>query len=104
MLDVPAPVVGKALVTRIDVTIDFPGVRIGDYVFERTNAPYRTPISFKGEIQTLYLGKPTAGQACVYDKAAEQGQPDVTSTRIEVHCRPKRCASDLFTLPNPLKM
>lgn len=103
MLDVPPPMIGKAQVTRADIAIDLPGVKIGDFVFERTNARYRTPISFNGTLQTLYLGKSSHGQICIYDKGAQLGQAHLTMTRIEVHCRPNRHASDLVSLPNPFQ-
>ncbi len=104
LLDLPPPAVGKGLVTRADIAIDFPGVSIGDYVFERIGAPYRKPIICKGALQTIYLGQPTSsGQTCVYDKAAHLGEVHVALTRVEVHSRPNRLAADLFTMANPFK-
>jgi len=100
-LDLPPPQVGKAKVTRADLTVDLPGVKIGDYVFERTNSPIRRVILNKGRLETIYLGKTAAGQACIYDKGAQVGNDALTLTRVEVHCHPNRPAADLHTLKNP---
>jgi len=100
-LDLPPPLVGQAKVTGADVTVDCPGVAIGDYVFERTNSPTRRPFYAKGQFQTIYLGKKAGGQVCIYDKGAQLDDPTLTLTRVEVHSRPNRAAADLHTLKNP---
>jgi hypothetical protein len=100
-LDLPPPKIGQAKVTRADLTVDLPGLKIGDYVFERTNSPVRRLIFKKGNLETIYLGKTAAGQACIYDKGAQLGDKTLTLTRVEVHCQPNRLAAELHTLSNP---
>jgi hypothetical protein len=100
-LDLPPPMIGQAKVTRADLTVDLPGVKIDDYVFERTNSPIRRLILKKGTLETIYLGKSATGQACIYDKGAQLGDKTLILTRVEVHSKPNRSAVDLHTLKNP---
>lgn len=101
VLDLPPPELGKANVTRADITVDLPGVCIRDFVFERSNSPIRRVISRAGELQTLYFGTKASGQVCIYDKGAHLGDQSLVLTRVEVHTRPNRPAAELATLKNP---
>lgn len=100
-LDLPWFFFWEAKVTRLDIAFDLPGIRVGDYVFDRKLAPIRNCILRKGRLETIYLGQRARGQARVYDKGAEQGDPSLVLTRVEIATQPNRIGDDLYDLKNP---
>lgn len=101
--DLPPPRVDEAKVTRVDIAVDLPGVRIGDYAFERAKSPIRTNVLRLDNLETTYLGKKFNGQFCVYDKSAQLGDTSAEITRVETHICPNKIASGLHTMSNPFK-
>lgn len=77
-----APDILKARVTRLDWAIDVPGMKPGDYVWERPKSPLRNLTYRKGCLEILYLGTSFKGQVAIYGKAKEQG-----ALRANAHSR-----------------
>jgi hypothetical protein len=92
----------SAKITRIDIAVDVPGFRPGDYVWERPKSPVRNLLYKKGELETLYLGTIFKGQVRIYDKAKEQGNHGQLLTRIELQQKPNCPLGALPLLKNPL--
>jgi hypothetical protein len=101
-LDLPWFTFWEAKVTRLDIAVDLPGIRVGDYVFDRKQSPIRQCILRKAHLETIYLGKRARGQARVYDKQAQLGgDPSAILTRVEIAAAPNRIAEALYDLKNP---
>src|SRR5665213_527466 len=88
-------------VTRLDIAVDIPGMRPGDYIWERPKSPLRRPVYKKGALETLYLGSTFKGQITIYDKAVQQGNAGAKLTRIEARMRPNHQVYELHALKNP---
>ncbi|WP_203070582.1 hypothetical protein [Falsiroseomonas ponticola] len=92
----------KARVSRIDLALDLHGVRLQDFAW---HMPQRNVIRHyvsKRGLETIYLGSPKHGAACIYDKAAQQKLPASEAwTRLELRPKPNTPLWQLPDLANP---
>ncbi|MBX6745218.1 MAG: hypothetical protein IRY87_24550 [Acetobacteraceae bacterium] len=91
-----------AKVTRVDIALDLHGVRLQDFVWKMTGPFLQRPWVKCGKLETLYLGHPKHGAACLYDKAKEQGLGEAVAwTRLELRPRPGVPLKALPAMANP---
>lgn len=70
--------------TRLDVALDYAGVRPGDLVWHRSRVKQNQWYGVDGVSEALYLGRWTSGRFVrIYDKAREEGRSDLVLTRCE---------------------
>lgn len=93
-------------ITRIDIAIDLPGVRVEDFhVLPHTSLTYKT-YGRNGLCETIYIGKPKGNQFRIYDKTGEQKANGIKTTtqitRVEKILRVISISpSELHDLANP---
>lgn len=76
-----------ARLTRVDYAVDYDGVDLNDYIYERPGVKREEIRGRSGRLETLYLGrKSSAVMLRVYDKAKEAGL-DSDRLRTEAQCR-----------------
>jgi hypothetical protein len=90
-------------VTRVDMALDLHGVRLEDYSWRMPGRQVAQPWTRNGDLETLYLGSPKRGAACLYDKGKQQKQDPTTAwTRVELRPKPLVPLGSLPNLPNAL--
>jgi hypothetical protein len=59
-------------VTRLDVAVDLPGVRMDQFLFLAHQGETYQCFETNGHLETLYMGKPKSNQTRIYSKKKEQ--------------------------------
>src|SRR6185295_6024415 len=93
-------------VSRIDVAVDIPGIRMDEFLFLESQGLTQRRIGRSGHLQTLYAGLPHGNQTRIYSKSGEmkaKGTP-LSHSVVRVECitrNPHLKVHDLVKLPNP---
>jgi hypothetical protein len=101
-------------ITRIDIALDIPGVRLADVAVRVAHAQILTPFSRSGTLKSLYFGNPKSPhQIVAYDKADEvaekNGLPQPLQPILRIETRIKafggkaRRFSELLDHENPFE-
>lgn len=102
-------VVENGVVTKIEVSVDIPNVKIADVLVLPTQTTSARTWTNDGTLETLVLGTAKGGrQTRIYDRGAKRqakGQldPKYNGTRVEVITRLARTLPELSKMPNPFK-
>lgn len=104
MFKIPWPTWRFARVSRVDVAIDFYGISLTDWVWDRKGNRSRELICREYELRTLHLGAKRGSPLVIYNKAKQA--PALAAggplTRVEFRIKYSQEVTGLIDLPSPL--